>query len=269
MATEPVVEGTAPRRPAGSRRASRSTFTASARGGSAGAGSSATRRRSRSGRCSCCSCSPAWRRRSGPTRWPTRAQREPPVGHDRRRRQEDERRGARRRADRPAVAEGRRQVSPGRRLQRPRHHGSPALRRPQLAADRDRAAAHDHGAVDHPGADRRLLPRPVGRRHQIRARRDVVVPRRDPRRRARRGAGTRRAQPRADNDIGRLARHPHLHHRHRLRALHGAADPRAGAVASREGVRRGGARAGRRAAPDHVHGDRCRTCPRRCSCSSR
>ena len=62
---------------------------------------------------------------------------------------------------------------------------------------------------------------------------------------------------------------PDPHHRRRLHALHGAADPRPGAGAAREGVRRGGARAGRGAAADHVHARCCRTWPRRCSCSSR
>ena len=91
------------------------------------------------------------------------------------------------------------------------------------------------------------------------ARHHLGVPGDHPRRRARRGARAGRPQARADHDRGRLARDPDLRDRGRLRAVHGAADPRPGAVAAREGVRRGGARPGRRAAADHVHARSCRT----------
>ena len=54
-------------------------------------------------------------------------------------------------------------------------------------------------------------------------------------------------EDRPDQARRRLARDPDLDHRGRLRPLHGAADPRPGALAAREGVHRGGPGAGRRA----------------------
>ena len=75
------------------------------------------------------------------------------------------------------------------------------------------------------------------------------------RRRARHRAGARRPADRAADDRRRLADHPADDHRDRLCAVHGQTPARAGARAAREGVRRGGARAGPGPDPDHVLGD--------------
>ena len=87
------------------------------------------------------------------------------------------------------------------------------------------------------------LPRP---------RRDLVDPGVPAGARAGHIAGRRRAQARPDRDLRWLALDPDPDHRHRLRALHRASDPRPGALAGREGVRRGGDRPGRRAAAGDV-----------------
>ena len=100
-------------------------------------------------------------------------------------------------------------------------------------------------AVDLPRAGLGLLPRPDGHGRQSPARRDVVVPRDHPGRRARRGVRAGRSQDRPDTPGRGLAVNTDLHHRLRLRAVHGETGARPGAVAAREGVRRGGTRAGR------------------------
>ena len=182
----------------------------------------------------------------------TTADREPPVRHDHRRRQAEERGRLGRRADRAAVAQGRREVLARRRPERPRHHGAAALRRPQLADDRRGRGADDDDPVGHPRRARGLLPRlerhgdPVGTRHPL------VVPGRDPRCGVGSGAGSGRAANRSDQDRGGLARRADIHHRAGLHPVHGAPDARTGAVAAREGVRGGGARPGRWTAADHV-----------------
>ena len=177
---------------------------------------------------------------------------EPPVGRDQGRRQGQERGRARRRSDRAAVAQGGRQVLPRRRPQRPRHHGAAALRRAQLAHDRHHGGAHHDAPVDRARRGGGLLPGWSGHRDPRPARHHVVVPGDHPRHRARRRARARRAQDRADTHRGRLARDPDPDHRARLRAVHGEAGARPGALAAREGVRGGRARAGRRPDPDHV-----------------
>ena len=198
------------------------------------------------------------------------ARREPPDRHDRRRRQEEERRRARWRADRAAVlkADGKFFLgadSNGRDIMvRLLYGGRNSL------LDRDRGSADDHGAVDHPRADRGLLPRLVRRRRSeplldVMWSFPVVI------------LGVALGVALA---LGGLKLGPITIAGDSLAIpifiigivyvpVHGAADPRAGAVAAREGVRRGRARAGRGAAADHVHARSCRTCPRRCSSSSR
>ena len=91
-------------------------------------------------RCSCCSSSSRCSRRSTPTTSPTRRRTEPRIADTlEHRRQGGPGRLLRRRPDRPDVA---RAVLPRRRRQRPRRHGAPALRRPQLALHRHLRHAH-------------------------------------------------------------------------------------------------------------------------------
>ena len=68
---------------------------------------------------------------------------------------------------------------------------------------------------------------------------------------------------------GRLEVDPDAHHRRRRRRLPRAADPRPGAVAAREGVRRGRPRPGRRPTRGSCSASCCRTSRRRSSSSSR
>ena len=63
------------------------------------------------------------------------------------------------------------------------------------------AALHHDRAVDRPRAGLGLLPGPDGHRRQSPARRDVVVPRDHPRRRARRGVRAGRPQDRPDQHL--------------------------------------------------------------------
>ena len=114
--------------------------------------------------------------------------------------------------------------------------------------DRHRLGADHDAPGDRPRPARRLLPRLDRRRDLADARRDLVLP----------GAscsGSRSAlalavgglQDRPDRNLRRLDLDPDPDHRRRLHAVHGAADPRRGAGAARERVRRGRGRPGRRA----------------------
>ena len=125
---------------------------------------------------------------------------------------------------------------------------------PQLADDRRGRGADDHDPLDHPGRDRRLLPRLVAT-CVIRSLLDiiwsfpVVIL----------GVALGVALALGGLKLGPITiagdslADPDLHHRAGLRPVHGATRARPGAVAAREGVRGGGSRAGRRAAADHVH----------------
>ena len=70
------------------------------------------------------------------------------------------------------------------------------------------------------------------------------------------------------DDLGRLDLDPDPDHRRRVRALHGATDPRRGPRPAREGVRRGRGRPGRRPAADHVRRAAAQPLARRSSSSS-
>ena len=195
--------------------------------------------------------------------------REPPVRHDHRRRPAEERGRLGRRADRAAVAQGRREVRARRRPERPRHHGAAALRRPQLADDRRGRGADDDDPVGHPRRDRRLLPRLERHGDPLAARHPLVVPGRDPRCGVGSGAGSGRAANRSDQDRGGLARRADLHHRAGLHPVHGDARSAdrccrcARRSSSRPLARREPVRCGSCSARS------CPTWPRPCSSSSR
>ena len=141
-----------------------------------------------------------------------------------------------------------------RRQQRPRRDGAAALRRAQLAVHRVRVGAHHHGHRGGPRPGRRLFPRPHRPRRAHGVRRDLVLPRAAARHRAGHGACRRRAAPGPDRHPGRLAVDPDSGDRDHLHPVSRAPDPRAGAVAAREGVRRGRGGPGQGAAADHVRG---------------
>ena len=132
------------------------------------------------------------------------------------------------------------------------------------------AALHDHDPLDPPGRARGLLPGLDRHRDQVAARRDLVVPGGHPRRGARRGArawgasSSGRSRSRATRSLIPILIIGLVYVPYMARPVRGP-----GAVAAREGVRRGRARPGRRAAPDHVQRGRCRTWRPRCWSSSR
>ena len=90
-------------------------------------------------------------------------------------------------------------------------------------------------------------------------RRGLVLSGGDSRCRAGCGACAGRDQDRPDRDIGRFAPGADPDHRRGVRAVHGQADPRPGAVVTREGVRRGVSRAGSGAPSGSCSPRSCRT----------
>ena len=116
---------------------------------------------------------------------------------------------------------------------------------------------------------RRLLPRLDRQRLLAVHGHPLGLPGDPARDRARHLAGARRPAARADLDLGRQPRDPDARDRARLHPLSRAPDPRPGAVAAREGVRRGRPRPGHGLVADHALARSCRTSPRRSSSSSR
>ena len=157
-------------------------------------------------------------------------------------------RARRRHPHRPGLA---RVLPARRRLERARPRGANPLRRPDLALRRRVIGAPLRRAGARDGPDRG-----IHRRHRrlgplAAARPDLVVPGVPARGRARDDARGGRPRGRAAARLVQLARDPDRGDRRRLRALRGPADPRPGAVAAADGVRRGGGGDRRRADADH------------------
>ncbi len=196
------------------------------------------------------------------SRTPTRSARTSRQGHDRRQERAGDAaldRRPRPRHRRRSARPGLRRLSARRRQPGPRRRGPAALRRPQLADDRRRR--HRASVWRWPassGSSPAIFGGIVDWVAVALARRAVGVPDLPAGDLALHRADQQGHRHRPDLDHRRQPVAADLHHRHRLRALCRAADPRPGAVVEAERVR-AGRRRPRRAGPAHP---RCATsCP--------
>ena len=154
--------------------------------------------------------------------------------------------------DRPDVVQRRRPLRARRRPARPRHRRAASLRRPQLAPRRDRLVGDLRLLRGRPRAPRRVLRRLDRLRDHALLRPLLRVPGRAARHRARLGARDQRLSPLRDQHPERQPLDPAARHLLRADPVCRTAAARPGALAAREGVRRGVDLAGRVAAARDV-----------------